>query len=48
VTDTLHHAHQRRLVHRDTKPGNMLIDESGRPLLADFGLALTDEAWGAR
>jgi len=32
-------AHANRVLHRDIKPGNILIDENGEPYLADFGLA---------
>jgi len=46
VADVLHHAHQRGLVHRDVKPGNIVLDDAGLPLVTDFGLALADEAFG--
>jgi len=35
----VHHAHQRGVLHRDLKPGNILIDERGEPQITDFGLA---------
>jgi tRNA A-37 threonylcarbamoyl transferase component Bud32 len=39
ICQAVEHAHQRGLIHRDLKPGNILVDESGQPKILDFGVA---------
>jgi serine/threonine protein kinase len=39
AADALEHAHSLGIVHRDVKPGNLIVDETGRVYVADFGLA---------
>ncbi len=40
--------HRRGIIHRDIKPRNILIDESGEPRMIDFGLASLRNAWSDR
>lgn len=48
VCSALLYAHRNLVVHRDIKPGNILVDRDGEPKLLDFGLAkLVDESFAA-
>jgi serine/threonine protein kinase len=39
IADALHAAHQAKILHRDVKPGNILLSDRGDPVLSDFGIA---------
>lgn len=43
IAKALEYAHARKIIHRDVKPANIMVDEFGDPLLTDFGVAaITD------
>ena len=45
IADALAHCHDHGIIHRDIKPENILITPQGEPVILDFGLALTRQAF---
>src|SRR5438034_9270149 len=48
IASALYYAHERRLIHRDVKPENMLLGNHGEVLLGDFGIALLSSSSTSR
>ena len=51
ICDAVQHGHQNGVIHRDLKPGNVLVDSTGNPKVIDFGIARStdpERAWITR
>lgn len=44
ILRAMHFFHEKGVIHRDIKPGNILLDDQNEPFIADFGLARRDES----
>lgn len=43
ISRALHHAHEHGVIHRDVKPGNIIVTPDGNPIVLDFGLARVED-----
>ncbi|WP_322756675.1 serine/threonine-protein kinase, partial [Frankia sp. Cas3] len=46
IADALNFAHTENIFHGDVKPGNILLTDTGQPILSDFGIASISGAYG--
>ena len=46
VCEAVHHGHQKGVIHRDLKPGNILVASTGRPKVIDYGVARVRDGHG--
>ena len=48
ICEAVHYAHERGVIHRDLKPGNIMVEKGGRARILDFGLSHVTQQAGAK